>query len=348
MSGDNDLRRMLQVGYLLHAGRTQRAISRQLGLSEATVSRLAERSRGFVELRYDLPGEDELEARLIETFGLRDAVVVEGGGPEQERSVVGSAAARYFTSRVSDGDGVALSCGETLLEMLKVLPSRPGLTLRISQLTVEGDPRAIHQAPATLVGLLRAKSSSESEAIGVQLLPPSGEAAYTAARDAFARGELITRLRAMARRARMLFVGIGAPGRTRGGEVPDFVRLAHEVVSTQAFERFLAARGIAGEINNQLYDADGRDCTDEMPELASQFVHVLTLNDLRALAARPEKHQVVAVASGAEKVPAISAALRGGLVNALITSRRTAEQLIPSSRKARRPRSRSSERAAVR
>jgi DNA-binding transcriptional regulator LsrR (DeoR family) len=62
--------------------RSQKDIARALGVSAATVSRLLKRAfdEGFVRVELDLPRTEGLETRLAQTYGLREAVVVGGGG----------------------------------------------------------------------------------------------------------------------------------------------------------------------------------------------------------------------------------------------------------------------------
>src|SRR5437870_11077100 len=68
-------------------GRSQKDIAGTLGVSAATVSRLLKRAfdEGLVRVELDLPRREELEAGLVERFGLRDAVVVPAGGRATSR-----------------------------------------------------------------------------------------------------------------------------------------------------------------------------------------------------------------------------------------------------------------------
>jgi hypothetical protein len=91
-----------------------------------------------------------------------------------------------------------------------------------------GDNASIHQAPATLVGLLKSKVSTESEAYGIQL-PPCGSVRFDLRfREELARGELVKLLRKRALGARSIFIGIGTTA--SGGDSPQsFLKLANEV-----------------------------------------------------------------------------------------------------------------------
>ena len=150
-----DLRLLLAAVHLSHEGITQVKIAEKLGISPSKVSRLLSRAPDFVELRYVVPENERLAVGLIQKFRLADAVVVETGSREQETRIVGQAAASYFRANVHDGTSVAISCGYTLLEFTMALPRRLG-RLGIHQMSVEGDPTEVQQAPSTLVGLLRA------------------------------------------------------------------------------------------------------------------------------------------------------------------------------------------------
>src|SRR6266542_5441304 len=78
--------------------RSQKEIAKALGVSAATVSRLVKRAfaQRLVRVELDLPRTPRLEGALSQRFGLRDAVVVAGGGRGDLREDIGRAAAAYF------------------------------------------------------------------------------------------------------------------------------------------------------------------------------------------------------------------------------------------------------------
>src|SRR3972149_3114347 len=94
-----ELRQMVRCLELYYRqGKSQKDIATAVGLSAATVSRLLKRAfdEGFVRVELDLPRREELEAGLIEHFGLRDAVVVAAGARGGLRGALGAAAPRLF------------------------------------------------------------------------------------------------------------------------------------------------------------------------------------------------------------------------------------------------------------
>src|SRR5207253_2648473 len=78
-----ETRQMVQCLELYYKqGRSQKDIAVALGVSAATVSRLLKRAMddGLVRVELDLPRTEELETGLVQTYGLREAVVVASGG----------------------------------------------------------------------------------------------------------------------------------------------------------------------------------------------------------------------------------------------------------------------------
>ena len=321
-----NIKHILAAVQLMHKGVRQRDIAKTLGVSPATVCRLLASAGQFTEVRYKIPVSSNLQAMLMAEYNLADAAVVELGLPEFATDVLGQAAATYFMENIHDGSGVALSCGETLLKMLQSLPNLPDLKLEISQLSIEGDTAAIHQAPSTLVGLLKAKVNRDSCVRGLQLPPLNIVQGDVQFRDAIRTSPFVANMRAQAKRARYVFIGIGTP-------LPhndEWTGCFHQIVRNipRYAERVRDLR-IVGEVNNQLYDTRGRDGTGEFEQLSAHFINILSLADLRE-ASRNAKggRRVIAVATGRHKVEAIRAALKGGLVNVLITGKDDAEALL--------------------
>lgn len=319
-----DIGTSLKVAHLYFGGMKQKEIAEQLQMTPSTVSRCLSRAREFMEFSYTVPGDEYLEAKLIFKYKLVNAVVVESASDDQARSIVGQAAARYFLGNVNDQEGVAFSCGETLLEMVKAIPSQRSLTLKVSQLSIEGDPSAIHQAPATLVGLLRAKLSEASEATGIQL-PPSGTVRDDGRfREQLLQSKLMASLQQKVRACRFVFIGVGPIVKGKV-DAHSFKAISDSGIST-AIDRSIRDLAIVGEINNRLFDSHGRDCTEMIPGLGSYFLSVIDLDQLRLLV--KQGAQVVLVATGLNKLEAIRVALETDLANVVITDRMVASRLL--------------------
>jgi len=307
---------------------SQSQIAERLGLKQSMVSRLLQRSTHFMEVHFNMPRRETLEAGLISKYGLSDAVVVETPDQQLATTIVGQAAARYFLEKVGDGASVALSCGCTLAEMVNALPTRPTFRLKISQTGIESDERSVHEAPSTLVGILRGKSSPHTDAVGVQLPPPRmaprlGPDFRRELRNDPIIGELRERIRSSA----FIFVGAGTVLPHDGQEPGSFHRIFAE--ATKKPQSVVSELGLVGEMNNCVYDAEGRDRTHEISELAEHVTTLLGLEDFRALARNHLCHKVILVATGPHKVEAIRVALARNLVNVVITGTTDAERMMP-------------------
>jgi dCMP deaminase len=267
--------------------------------------------------------DDEREKKLRERFPLGQAAVVQTNSFDDPRHTVGRAAASYFTREVTSGKSVALSCGDTVLSMLESLPPLAHLTLTIHQLSVEGDPKMIHQAPATLVGLLRAKCSAESPVFGFQLPPLALTGSSERLREEIANGEFLAKLRAEVRRSDFVFIGLGSAGPGS----PSFWAMAQAATHGE-FPDVVKKLGIVGEINNQVFDASGNDCTGRIPGLSKHVVNVLSLEEIRSMASNFPKQKVVMLATGREKTEAMRVALQSGFANVFITGSGDADRLL--------------------
>jgi dCMP deaminase len=266
---------------------------------------------------------EERERQLISKYLLSDAIVIQTTSYEEAKHTVGRAAARFFTHSIKSGCSVALSCGETVLSMLEFLPYLANRTLTINQMSVEANPLMIHQAPATLVGLLRSKVSMESKVYGLQLPPFDLADSFSGLRAEFTKTSLFTELRKDALNSDYVFLGLGSAG----PDSASFWAMVHAASGIDHPES-LRELGILGEINNQVFDELGKDCSDKIPELAEHVVNILTLDDIITMAKNPNKHKVVLVATGPTKKDSMRVALQAGYANVLITGKEDADSLL--------------------
>jgi DNA-binding transcriptional regulator LsrR (DeoR family) len=232
-------------------------------------------------------------------------------------------AARFFVDSVKSGDSVALSCGETILYVLEELPYQQKLQIAINQLSIEGDPRKIHQAPATLVGLLRSKCSQQCDVVGLQLPPMDMVPSASLFRQELAESQFLRELKQKAMVSGYVFLGVGSAQ----SDSTSFWDMA-QTATANRFGRYLTDLRIVGEMNNQPFDQSGKNCTSSIPGFANHVINVLSLDDIRGMAMKPQKHKVVIVATGPTKTEAVRVALKTGLANALITGADDADRLL--------------------
>ena len=307
-------RTLAKVGALYYLqGRTQQQIADRLHVSRPTVSRMIKeaRERGIVQitvahvdgLAADLEGE--LEAR----FGLAEAVVVDVDGGDLAARL-GAAAAGYLGRTLAPADVVGLTWGSTLREMVKAIKPRrtPGVTV-VQTLGGVGPPLAeAHAAdlPRRLAGALGA---------GLQVLQAPGVVSSPEARAVLAADPQIRAALDALGALTVAFVGIGGIGTNPvlgDGALADHVDLPPSLAGE------LERGGAVGDVALRFFDAEG------VPVPTSLDGRIMGV-DLETLSA---VGRVVGVAGGAGKVEAIRAALRGRLIDVLITDDQTARALL--------------------
>ncbi|MBI2016639.1 MAG: helix-turn-helix domain-containing protein, partial [Candidatus Rokubacteria bacterium] len=288
-----ELRQMVRCLELYYRqGRSQKDIARAVGVSAATVSRLLKRAfdDGFVRVELDLPRREELEAGLIERFGLRDAVVVAAGGRGDLKAELGAAAALYFEKIAAHGMRVGLSCGFTLYETIRQLRERRFRDLALYPLSGESTLKLVDLFPNTLVGMMAAKYRPHVTAYALPVQHLLSLREIERERRRLLRDPEIRMIYEAAQAVDIALVGIGMIGE----ETPGFCALAE---SYGVSVKRLGQLGVVGEINYQPFDAAGRIV--DRPELRALARRILSVEGgrLQALSRRADRH-VVAVAGG--------------------------------------------------
>jgi DNA-binding transcriptional regulator LsrR (DeoR family) len=249
----------------------------------------------------------ELESRLEERFALSAVHVVDVDAAHPQATLLrqlGAAAAAYLARTLQPNTTIGLAWGTTLSAMVQAMSPLPTTGVQIVQtLGGIGPP----DAEAYAAGLVRRLAQLLGAA--PVLLPAPGVVATRGVRDALRQDPHV--LAALRRFDALdtVFVGIGSlasnPVLNDGHSLPPGA-LAE-----------LAAAGAVGDIALRFFDAQGK------PVRSSLDDRILGIG-MEQLRRTPE---VVAVAGGPEKADAILAALRTGLVRALVTDRLTAETL---------------------
>ncbi len=300
-----------RAGWLYYvAGRTQDEVAAAMGISRQSAQRLvslavAER---LIKVRLDHPIAAclALGESLQRKYGLRQVEVVPSD-PAGNSSTVGLAEAgaaeieRWL--KRSDPIILAVGTGRTLKAAVDQLPPMECPQHRIVSLTGNISPDG-SAAYYNVIFSMADAIKSRHFPMPLPVLCSSAEERDTLHEQALVRSTL-----ALGAQADVTFVGIGELG-PEGPLCVDGFLGKGEMLE-------LIKNGAAGEICGWIFDLEGRLL--EHP-----------INDRVASVPIPsrEKSCVIGLAQGQRKVTAISAALRGGLVNAFITDERTAEQLL--------------------
>lgn len=291
----------------------QSKISEQLGISQATVSRLLKRSKeeGIIRFSVNLPSDvyTELEEKLVKKFSLRDAIVVDSL-VENESLIqrdLGTAAAYFLESAIKPNEVIGISSwSATLLELVDALhpiSRKPGVKV-VQILGGVGNPAA--EAHATRL-TSRMAQLVKGEAI---YLPVPGVLASEAARDILVAEEAAQQAIRLFDHVTIALVGIGA--------ITPSPLLAESgnIFSTQEYY-LLRQQNAVGDILERFYDQKGTVVETGL----EKRVISMSLEQLSKVSL------AIGVAGGSRKFEAILGALRGHWINLLVTDHFTAKRL---------------------
>jgi DNA-binding transcriptional regulator LsrR (DeoR family) len=297
-------------------GRSQDDVARALGTSRSNVSRMltAARAQGIVEIRVhdQTSREKDLEQALRERFELSHVRVAAFRPGVDALAAAGDLAAQWLDESLRDGHVLGLSWGTSLQAMVE--------SFSVDQ------PRSVEVVP--LVGGL---STADSLVAGQELVRElAGRLGATyrylhapallrseTARNALLAEPAVADVLQRAQTADIAMVGIGTVGTGSSREMLDGLGL-----SASERKAFLAARPV-GDTCCRFFDAAGR----AIRGVVHDRVLAVELDDLRRIPT------VIGVATGVEKAPGVLGALRGELVDGLITDASLALALLSEPRK---------------
>jgi DNA-binding transcriptional regulator LsrR (DeoR family) len=297
------------------AGRTQDEIAAQLRISRQAAQRLVSLAvaEKLVKFRFDHPIAPcmELSQGLADRFGLAYCDVVPLGGRDSVIPGIAVSGANYLERWFSNRAPLVLglSAGRTLCAIAAEISPIEAPQHRVISIcgTMSRSGRANSYEPVLRL----------AERTGAQCYPmPTPVVAATVEEKNLLQMQSSYRcLQTLLAEARCLMVGIGPVDWQASLRRHEFV--------TDAELAALIEAGAVGEIAGWAFDCDGKLIAG-------------SVNDrVAGLPITPVAGRVtVGVAGGADKIAAILAALRGGLVNALITDECSAAALLEGSNRA--------------
>ncbi|MFO7679704.1 MAG: sugar-binding transcriptional regulator [Chloroflexota bacterium] len=315
MTRIDELRLMTRVARLYYERNMRQAeIAQQLGLSQATISRLFNRAReeGIVRISVSVPHGvyTDLEEQLIATYNLRDAIVVDCVRDDEQiiQRDVGAAAAYYVESTIKPDEVIGLSSWSAallaLVDAMHQTPRKGGVQV-VQILGGIGNPAAeIHAARLTgrFAKLVNGAAT---------FLPAPGVVGSEATLQVFLQDQYVQAAMALFDKVSLALVGIGAVE-------PSELLADSGNIFTDEEQDILRGQGAVGDILLRFFDEDGRPVKTSL----DNRVVSMSLEQLH------RADRTVGVAGGRRKHDAIRGALRGGWVNILITDCFTAERLV--------------------
>lgn len=292
---------------------TQQQIADRFGLSRPKVSRLLKKAREerIVNVTLMPPTGDvaDMERALERAYALKEVVVVSISDTADSDAVareLGPAAAECILRCISGSEVLGLAWGRTIMGTVNALPSHTWPDLTIVQLSGGLGPVGALEHSTEL-----ARRAAQKLGAKLRLIPAPGIVSTQAAAAALRADRQIAETLALAARADIAVVGLGVP-------IPDSVLLRDGDIVTADDLATLQASKAVGDIALRYIDPEGAPLDLEL----NDRIIGLTLDQLRRVP------RVVGVAGGEAKYRMIRAALRGGLLDVLVTDHITAQALL--------------------
>lgn len=300
-----------RAGWLYYvAGNTQDEIARKLGVSRQSAQRLVSLavSERLIKVRLDHPIAHcmELSKRLTETYGLKSCEVVPSD-PDAPSSIVGIAQA-----------GAAEMERHLKSPHPKIISIGTGRALRacVEQLPPLDCPQ---HSIVSLLGNMMSDGSATAYNVVIRMadrvkarhypMPLPVHARSAEERRILHNQEPVHNILELARQADVTFVGVG----NMDLNAPIFI----DGFLTRDEIRALNRAGAVGEITSWIYDRNGVVLEGLVNDRVNSAPLIVD-------SANP----VFGIAAGDAKVEAIRAAMKGRLINCLITNEHTAERLL--------------------
>ncbi|WDH76250.1 sugar-binding transcriptional regulator [Exiguobacterium marinum] len=309
-----ELKRLYEVAHLYYEqNQTQHEIAETLDVNRATISRMLKRIRelGIVKFQidYDRFQSIDVAVQLKEQFGLKHVILVpeKSGQREETLQRMGEACATYVESMVTDEDVIGFSWGTALATVVEALtPKEEYSNIQCVPLIGGPDGKLESRFHAnTLAYDASRKWRGRSKLIDVPAILPNA-----AIKQALTQSTHAQEVVELWGRMNIALFGIGSAQLNQESNWLAFYG--------QTFTEEMNDLQIVGDICSNFYNQNGELMTTS---LSDRTVHI----EHQQLAKVPLK---IGVAYGSEKVDAIRVAAEHQLLDVIVTTDRTAQQLL--------------------
>ena len=307
---NDDLLRMAATLYYVD-GLGQTDVANFVRVSQTKISRLLAIAleRGIVRISVDQydPRNAKLEHELCAKFRLRAAAVIKTARtvtPEAARQTTGHFGAPFIATLLPQSGTVALGGGRSVADVVHRL--RRGDLRRLTVVQAMGSIDS-NISPVDALELGRALVAlwgGEFLTLSTPAFAPDKRT-----RDSFLGSAKIRSVWQRLRKADAALVGVGP--------IDQSVYVDRGVLNAGDISD-LRSCGAVGEICGRFFDAQGHECTSRWRNRAIS----IELDYLRKIP------QVIGVAAGPDRAPAVAGAMRGGLLKSLLIDERGAEALL--------------------
>jgi deoxyribonucleoside regulator len=220
---------------------------------------------------------------------------------------IGRSAAERLVSLLKDGDILGITWGATVNEVVKALPLKVDNQIEVVQITGGLDQMAIDVNAMDIVRRIAAVYDAE-----IHVLHAPAFVTSKTAREALLSNGGIQKTVDMFEKVNVAVSGIGA--------FSDQVA-SNLLLSGNLFKEDIArlrSLNAVGDVFGHFFDIDGQICATELEER----IMGMNIDLLKKI------HYSIGVAGGRHKSKAILGALRGKLINILVTDRLTACEIL--------------------
>ena len=296
---------------------TQELIGQRFGLSRIKISRLLRQAReeGIVKISLSMPKDEhvDLERSLENKYGLNEVLIARPAADDAEsiRIALGFTAANCLMRTLRGEEIVAFNWGGTLLALVEALQSPTGAMIRdwpkikiVQSLGGLGSPEADVYS-AGLVHRLARTFGAKARILAAPGIVTSASVCRELMKD-----EQIFNTIELASKADIALMGIGQL-------TPKSAIMQANIIPMKEYKQFLGLN-VVGDIGLRFFDENGICINHEINER----VLGLTLEQIKKIP------RAIGVAGGPDKFKSIHAALKGKLINVLVTDIFTANRLM--------------------
>lgn len=289
---------------------SQQEICDKLGVSRPTVSRLLQyaKDKGYVQIQVVNPFEEEnhLAEELKDKFNLNQVFVTFTPVDKYSEIVksITTCAAEYLDETVSDGDIIGVSWGVTLNALARKIQSKNVTDVQVVQLKGGMSHSRTQTHAVETVNLFAQAYHSLPNYLHLPVVFDQKEV-----KDFVSEDRHIQRIIQLGKDTNIAVFTVGSAGSDS---------LLFKLGYFNETETATLQEKAVGDLCSRFIDADGNICD----EAVNNRTVGIELADLR------DKEQSVLVAGGDHKVGAITAALKGGYANILVTDQFTAKKLV--------------------
>ncbi len=314
--GDEELSVIAEIARMYYIeGMTQLEISEMLYFSKAKVSRALQtaREKHIIEfqINYPLRRSMMLESELKRRFDLPEVLVVSELQDNMDADIsikrIGELAAEYLDDKLKDGDSIGLSWGRTIYQTVRQL--RPRSDRKIDVVQLVGNSRDTYDTETDIASLVQAMAKSFHGKASLLYAPMYINSEIV--REELMREDIIRK--AIDKTCQVDYVLTGIADVSNEKCCGTWAGYLSEEKRDE-----LIKKGAAGYLCGYFFDKNGNLVSDPI----NRKIVGIPFEKVK------RGPHLIAVAGGKDKTYAIHAALKGGLIDCLITDSRIAEKLL--------------------